>query len=73
MHELWYQLGLPGSFHEAWASFPPPMRGLLMLLAALVFGMLFVRDHNRGGRRYVVYGPITLGLFIYAALTAGLL
>ena len=49
------------------------MRGLLMLLFALVFAMLFVRDHNRGGRRYVVYGPITLGLFVYAAMSFGLI
>jgi hypothetical protein len=45
---------------------------MLTLLCALMFAMLFVRDHNRGGQRYIVYGPITLGLFIYAAKTSGL-
>ncbi|HLK85673.1 MAG TPA: hypothetical protein VKT27_04135 [Candidatus Binataceae bacterium] len=73
MRELWYQLQLPDSLHEAWGRFPPPMRGLMMLLFALIFAMLFVRDHNRGGRRYIVYGPITLGLFVYAAMTFGLI
>lgn len=39
---------------------------------ALLFANFFVRDYNRGGKRYIVYGPMALLLFAYAIVSAGL-
>jgi hypothetical protein len=68
--EFWHnlQFSSPG---QVWRDFPPLQRALTIFVIALLFAHFFIRDYNRGGRRYVVYGPVALLLFIYAASLSG--
>jgi hypothetical protein len=69
--EFWHnlQLSSPG---QAWRDFPPLQRAITVFAIALLFANFFIRDYNRGGKRYIVYGPVALLLFAYAIVTADL-
>lgn len=71
MLEFWHnlQLSSPG---QAWRDFPPLQRAITVFAIALLFANFFIRHYNRGGRRYIVYGPVALLLFAYAIVTADL-
>ena len=70
MLDFWPTLDV-SSPSEAWRSFPPPLRGIIIVAIALLFANFFIRDYNRGGKRYIVYGPVALLLLIYAAAQFG--
>jgi hypothetical protein len=69
--EYWHNLQLP-TLSQAWHSFPPLQRAITTFAVALLFANFFIRDYNRGGKRYLLYGPIALLLFVYAIVTARL-
>jgi hypothetical protein len=69
--EFWHNLQLP-TLSQAWRGFPPLQRAITTFAMALLFANFFIRDYNRGGRRYLLYGPMALLLFVYAIVTAGL-
>jgi len=69
--EFWHNLQLP-SPSRAWRDFPPLQRAITLFAVALLFANFFIRDYNRGGKRFIVYGPVALLLFVYAIVTAGL-
>jgi hypothetical protein len=69
--EFWHNLEL-SSPSQAWRDFPPIQRAITTFAVALVFANFFIRDYNRGGKRFIVYGPLALLLFAYAVVTAGL-
>jgi hypothetical protein len=71
MSEFWYNLQL-SSPSQAWRDFPPLQRAMTTFALALIFANFFIRDYNRGGKRFIVYGPMALVLFVYAIVTAGL-
>ncbi len=71
MLEFWHNLQL-SSPSQAWRDFPPLQRAITIFAIALLFANFFIRDYNRGGKRYIVYGPVALLLFAYAIVTAGL-
>jgi len=53
------------------ARFSPAPTGDHGLRDRAPFYHFFVKDYNRGGKRYVVYGPVALLLFVYAASLSG--
>jgi hypothetical protein len=63
--EFWQSLQIP-SPGQAWRDLHPLLRTIIIFALALLFSHFFVRDYNRGGKRFVVYGPIALLLFVYA-------
>jgi hypothetical protein len=69
--EFWHNLQFPTA-SQAWRDFPPLQRAITTFAVALLFANFFIRDYNRGGRRYILYGPMALLLFVYAIITAGL-
>jgi hypothetical protein len=69
--EFWHNLQVPTP-SQAWRDFPPLQRAITIFAVALIFANFFIRDYNRGGRRYLLYGPMALLLFVYAIITAGL-
>jgi hypothetical protein len=69
--EFWHNLDLP-SPSQGWHDFPPTQKAITVFALALLFANFFVRDYNRGGKRYIVYGPMALLLFAYAIVSAGL-
>jgi hypothetical protein len=69
--EYWHNLQLP-TLSQAWHGFPPLQRAITTFAVALLFANFFIRDYNRGGKRYLLYGPIALLLFVYAIVTARL-
>ncbi len=71
MLEFWHNLDL-SSPSQGWHDFPPIQRAMTVFALALLFANFFVRDYNRGGKRYIVYGPMALLLFAYAIVSAGL-
>ena len=71
MLEFWHNLEL-SSPSQAWRDFPPIQRAITTFAVALVFANFFIRDYNRGGKRFIVYGPLALPLFAYAVVTSGL-
>jgi hypothetical protein len=70
--EFWHTLQIP-PLSQAWRDFPPIQRAITVFALALIFGNFFIRDYNRGGKRFILYGPLALVLFVYAILTAGIL
>jgi hypothetical protein len=64
--EFWHNLQIP-SLSQTWHDFPPLQRAITIFAIALFFTNFFFRDYNRGGKRYIVYGPVALLLFVYAA------
>lgn len=70
MLEFWntLQISSPG---QAWRDFPPLLRVIMVVAAALLFTNLFIRDYNRGGKRFIAYGPVALLLFVYAIALFG--
>jgi hypothetical protein len=71
LQEFWYNLQL-SSPRQAWHDFPPLQRAITVFALALLFTNFFIRDYNRGGKRFIVYGPVALLLFAYAIVAAGL-
>ena len=71
MLEFWNNLQL-SSPRQAWRDFPPLQRAMTTFALALIFANLFIRDYNRGGKRFILYGPVALLLFVYAIATIGL-
>lgn len=70
MLEFWHTLQV-SSPSQAWRDFPPLQRAITLIALALIFTNFFVRDYNRGGKRYILYGPVALLLFVYAASQFG--
>lgn len=66
MLEFWHNFEV-SSPSEAWRNFPPQLRSIMIFALALIFANFFIRDYNRGGKRFIVYGPIALLLLVYAA------
>ena len=69
--EFWHSLQLP-SFSQAWRDFPPLQRAITVFAVGAIFTNFFIRDYNRGGRRFWLYGPVALLLLAYAASISGL-
>lgn len=70
MLEFWHNLQI-SSPSQAWRDLPPLLRAIIVLAVALLFTNFFVRDYNRGGKRFIVYGPMALLLFVYAVSLFG--
>lgn len=70
MLEFWHNLQI-SSPSQAWRDLPPLLRAIIVLAVALLFTHFFVRDYNRGGKRFIVYGPMALLLFVYAVSLFG--
>jgi hypothetical protein len=68
--EFWHDLQISSPI-EAWNGFPPIQRAITILTVALIFANFFIRDYHRGGRRFIVYGPVALLLFVYSASMFG--
>jgi hypothetical protein len=68
--EFWHNLQI-SSPSQAWRDLPPLLRAIIVLAVALLFTNFFVRDYNRGGKRFIVYGPMALLLFVYAVSLFG--
>ena len=71
MLEFWHSLQLP-SFSQGWRNFPPLQRAITVFAVGAIFTNFFIRDYNRGGRRFWLYGPVALLLLAYAASISGL-
>jgi hypothetical protein len=69
--EFWHSLQLP-SFSQGWRDFPPLQRAITVFAVGAIFTNFFIRDYNRGGRRFWLYGPVALLLLAYAASISGL-
>jgi hypothetical protein len=68
--EFWNTLQISSPV-EAWHDFPPLLRAIMTLAVALLLTHFFVRDYNRSGKRFIVYGPVALLLFVYAIFLFG--
>jgi len=69
--EFWHTVQIP-SFSQAWRDSPPATARDYRLWVGAIFTNFFIRDYNRGGRRFWLYGPMALILLAYAASISGL-